>query len=117
MAAKAAATSADIEKGSSFDLSPLDLDQLHVPGREEENMKSLRTYGGGEGLCTKLKSNPTRGIDGSPEDIALRQSVFGRNVFKEIPLECERSKLKNLHTASFQTTLTSLDRSLVFDVF
>lgn len=39
-------------------------------------------YGGTEGLCRRLKTNPNQGIPQSEEELERRRAVYGRN---EIP--------------------------------
>src|SRR4051812_37065267 len=39
-------------------------------------------FGGIEGLCKKLQTDPANGISGGPEELKQRQETFGRN---EIP--------------------------------
>jgi hypothetical protein len=85
----AAAKKDGAPNGSPFNLTPVDLEQLHVPGREAENLQVLRTMGGADGLCEKLKTSPSRGVDGSPEDLELRRRIFGENTYKAEPLESE----------------------------
>jgi hypothetical protein len=82
----------DIERGHNgrihpFDVSPVQLSELTVPGREQQSLDMLYRLGGGQGICDKLLTDPLRGIDGSLEDLALRREAFGENRFPEPPFE------------------------------
>lgn len=70
-----------------FELSPEDLAQLFVSGRDKENLEALRRFGDGRGVCEKLKTDEFRGVNGSPDDLQMRQEVFGKNILPEAALE------------------------------
>ena len=70
-----------------FRLTPAQLSLLTVPGKEQENLATLREYGGGTGICEKLLSDSQNGISGASHDIISRREVYGENVAREVPLE------------------------------
>ena len=72
---------------SGFRLTPAQLAELTVPGREHENLAAFRELGEGAGICEKLRTDEQQGIAGSPDDLDSRRKVFGDNRFPEPPLE------------------------------
>ena len=78
---------------ASFQISPAQLALLTVPGKEEENLKTLAEFGGGPGICAKLLCDEHRGVSGAPEDLATRRSVFGENKTRVAEIESEQRTL------------------------
>ena len=71
-----------------------------------EQLELLSKHGGVEGLCRKLKTNSTTGLDpGNQADLEARRSWFGRN---EIPSTPPKSILMLMWDALHDTTLIIL---------
>ena len=88
----------DIEQGISirshpFGISPVELNELTVPGRESLNRAALVVLGDGGGICDRLLTHPTRGIIGTSGDISSRRRAFGENRFPEPPFDSESCAL------------------------
>mmetsp|Transcript_30436 Transcript_30436/g.40201 ORF Transcript_30436/g.40201 Transcript_30436/m.40201 type:complete len:1034 (-) Transcript_30436:191-3292(-) len=66
-----------------FSISVKDIEQITQPQQKEENLASLKKLGGVEGLCKKLQSNLTQGIQSNDED--ERMQLFGRNKLPQPP--------------------------------
>lgn len=60
---------------------------LYVPQDNAGTAKNITEAGGIEGMLKALKSDPTKGIEGSDDDITQRQEQFGVNAFPEPPLQ------------------------------
>jgi magnesium-transporting ATPase (P-type) len=58
-------------------------EQLYVPQDVPGTVKKIQEFGGSEAVLKALRSDPTKGIDGTDEDITQRQEQFGRNAFPE----------------------------------
>jgi hypothetical protein len=82
----------DIERGQElcvapFGVSPVQLSELTIPGREMENVSVLLRLGSGPGIVSKLLTDAQNGISGSVEDLQMRRSAFGENRFSEPPFD------------------------------
>ncbi|CAJ0568621.1 unnamed protein product, partial [Mesorhabditis spiculigera] len=64
-----------------------------------------RHYGGVEGLCQKLKTDPVNGLPSSPKELEKRRKVFGKN---EIPPAPSKSFLRLAWEALQDITLVIL---------
>ncbi|KAG0585877.1 hypothetical protein KC19_2G046200 [Ceratodon purpureus] len=60
---------------AGFTISPEEI------ARFEANPESLKAYGGIKGVAVCLRVDPSKGIDGSPNDIQLRTDAFGPNTY------------------------------------
>lgn len=69
---------------SAFGIERQELSRIN----EEKDNEAVTKLGGVEGLCTALASSSTAGL--SPDSVpslAARQTVFGENRFKEVPMK------------------------------
>lgn len=60
---------------AGFTISPEDIAKF------EANPESMKSYGGIRGVTVCLRVDPAKGIEGSPDDIALRTKAFGPNSY------------------------------------
>lgn len=60
---------------AGFTISPEDIAKF------EANPESMKNFGGIRGVAVCLRVDPVRGIEGSPNDIALRTEAFGPNTY------------------------------------
>ena len=67
---------------SDYGLSIEDLKKLMVARKHEGREAIDSEYGGTDGLCAKLKTDPQNGIPNSTEELERRRAAFGAN---EIP--------------------------------
>ena len=70
-----------------FVVTTSQLTALNELGKDEENKNALASLGGVDGVARQLRTDIMKGIGGSPEDIAMRQAAFGRNVVPDPPFE------------------------------
>jgi hypothetical protein len=68
-----------------FTLTTSQLTALNELGKDEENSHALALLGGVEGVAAQLHVDYVKGNGGRPEDIAIRQAAFGRNVVPDPP--------------------------------
>ena len=75
--------------------------------RFEANPESLKTYGGIKGVAVCLRVDPRKGIDGTPDDIALRTDAFGPNTY---PVKKPKIFLVRFQSYFFNEILNSTKR-------
>ncbi|CAF1356067.1 unnamed protein product, partial [Didymodactylos carnosus] len=80
-----------IDWRENFGISPKELDILMRSKEDEAYNLILTEHGGIKHLCQKLHSNSERGLENDPEDLQLRQIVYGKN---EIPPKPAKSFLR-----------------------
>ncbi|CAK5014284.1 unnamed protein product [Meloidogyne enterolobii] len=68
-----------------FDVSLNDLKSLMEFSGNEAREKIYNYYGGTEGLCKRLQTDPNNGIAGNLEELNRRRNVFGTNQIPEHP--------------------------------
>nr|CAD2187101.1 unnamed protein product [Meloidogyne enterolobii] len=68
-----------------FDVSLNDLKSLMEFSGNEAREKIDNYYGGTEGLCKRLQTDPDNGIAGNLEELNRRRNVFGTNQIPEHP--------------------------------
>ncbi|XP_042621748.1 plasma membrane calcium-transporting ATPase 2-like isoform X6 [Cyprinus carpio] len=70
----------DSNHDGGFGCSLMDLRSLMELRGTEAVVKIQEDYGGVEGLCQRLKTSPTEGLDGDATDLDKRKEVFGQNL-------------------------------------
>ncbi|KAI7811992.1 putative plasma membrane calcium-transporting ATPase 1-like, partial [Triplophysa rosa] len=70
-------------------------------------------YGDGQELCSRLKSSPTEGLSGNPDDIARRKEEFGKNF---IPPKKPKTFLQLVWEALQDVTLIILEVAAIISL-
>ncbi|CAL8260008.1 unnamed protein product [Merluccius merluccius] len=70
-------------------------------------------YGDAGGLCTKLRTSPVHGLDGTPEDLERRRAVFGQNL---IPPKQPKTFLQLVWQALQDVTLLILEVAAIISL-
>uniref|UniRef100_A0A8C1EQL0 Calcium-transporting ATPase n=1 Tax=Cyprinus carpio carpio TaxID=630221 RepID=A0A8C1EQL0_CYPCA len=89
-----------------FGCSLMDLRSLMELRGTEAVVKIQEDYGGVEGLCQRLKTSPTEGLDGDATDLDKRKEVFGQNL---IPPKKPKTFLQLVWEALQDVTLIILE--------
>uniref|UniRef100_A0A8C1RZE2 Calcium-transporting ATPase n=1 Tax=Cyprinus carpio TaxID=7962 RepID=A0A8C1RZE2_CYPCA len=89
-----------------FGCSLMDLRSLMELRGTEAVVKIQEDYGGVEGLCQRLKTSPTEGLDGVATDLDKRKEVFGQNL---IPPKKPKTFLQLVWEALQDVTLIILE--------
>ncbi|XP_042621746.1 plasma membrane calcium-transporting ATPase 2-like isoform X4 [Cyprinus carpio] len=96
----------DSNHDGGFGCSLMDLRSLMELRGTEAVVKIQEDYGGVEGLCQRLKTSPTEGLDGDATDLDKRKEVFGQNL---IPPKKPKTFLQLVWEALQDVTLIILE--------
>uniref|UniRef100_A0A8C2B8C6 Calcium-transporting ATPase n=1 Tax=Cyprinus carpio TaxID=7962 RepID=A0A8C2B8C6_CYPCA len=96
----------DSNHDGGFGCSLMDLRSLMELRGTEAVVKIQEDYGGVEGLCQRLKTSPTEGLDGVATDLDKRKEVFGQNL---IPPKKPKTFLQLVWEALQDVTLIILE--------
>ncbi|KAE9553498.1 hypothetical protein FO519_003290 [Halicephalobus sp. NKZ332] len=91
--------------GSEYGCTVEELKKLMLARKHEGKETIDSEYGGVEGLCAKLRTDPQHGIPNTPEELERRRTVFGAN---EIPPHPPKSFLTLVWEALQDVTLVIL---------
>jgi len=93
------------ESGQNFDISLVELRHLMEHRGQDALEKINADFGGMDGLCAKLRTDPVNGLPSDKAELELRRRVFGRN---EIPPNPAKSFLRLAWEAIQDVTLIIL---------
>ncbi|XP_059384882.1 plasma membrane calcium-transporting ATPase 2 isoform X1 [Carassius carassius] len=96
----------DSNHAGGFGCSLSELRSLMELRGTEAVVKIQEDYGGVEGLCQRLKTSPTEGLDGDATDLDKRKEVFGQNL---IPPKKPKTFLQLVWEALQDVTLIILE--------
>uniref|UniRef100_A0A673JUP1 Calcium-transporting ATPase n=1 Tax=Sinocyclocheilus rhinocerous TaxID=307959 RepID=A0A673JUP1_9TELE len=96
----------DSNHAGGFGCSLMELRSLMEFRGTEAVVKIQEDYGGVEGLCQRLKTSPTEGLDGVATDLDKRKEVFGQNL---IPPKKPKTFLQLVWEALQDVTLIILE--------
>ncbi|KAJ8386664.1 hypothetical protein AAFF_G00167800 [Aldrovandia affinis] len=99
-------STAEANHDGDFGCSLKELRSLMELRTTEGAHKMQETYGGVQGLCSRLKSSPVEGLSGQPADISKRKEVFGQNL---IPPKKPKTFLQLVWEALQDVTLIILE--------
>ncbi|XP_036376405.1 plasma membrane calcium-transporting ATPase 1-like isoform X3 [Megalops cyprinoides] len=99
-------STAEANHDGDFGCSLKELRSLMELRAAEGLQKMEQTYGGVQGLCTRLRSSPVEGLSGHPADIGKRKEVFGQNF---IPPKKPKTFLQLVWEALQDVTLIILE--------
>ncbi|KAI1715124.1 e1-E2 ATPase domain-containing protein [Ditylenchus destructor] len=102
---KATPSGMSASEGADFGCTVEELRQLMEFRGTEAREKIDADFGGTEGLCQKLKTDPAHGIPDTPEELQRRKDAFGAN---EIPPQPPKSFLHLVWEALQDVTLIIL---------
>uniref|UniRef100_A0A8C8A356 Calcium-transporting ATPase n=1 Tax=Oryzias sinensis TaxID=183150 RepID=A0A8C8A356_9TELE len=91
---------------ADFGCSVMDLRSLMELRGTEGVVKLQEDYGGVEGLCKRLKTSPTEGLEGNQTDLDKRKEIFGKNL---IPPKKPKTFLQLVWEALQDVTLIILE--------
>ncbi|XP_013876792.1 plasma membrane calcium-transporting ATPase 1 isoform X2 [Austrofundulus limnaeus] len=98
---------------AEFSCSLQDLCSLMELRGEEAITRIQESYGGVNGLCTRLRTSPVEGLDGKPEDIDRRKQEFGQNI---IPPKKPKTFLQLVWEALQDVTLIILEMAAIISL-
>ncbi|XP_062856778.1 plasma membrane calcium-transporting ATPase 4 [Trichomycterus rosablanca] len=104
---------ADINHDADFDCTLAELRSLMELRGHEGLQRIQECYGDVQGLCSKLKSSPTEGLTGNPDDIARRKEEFGMNF---VPPKKPKTFLQLVWEALQDVTLIILEVAAVISL-
>lgn len=101
-----------IEMNTQFGITLKQLREL-MELRGQEAVIRIREYGGIPGLCKKLYTSPTEGLDENPADMRSRRETYGSNV---IPPKKPKTFLQLVWEALQDATLIILELAAIISL-
>ncbi|GBP93303.1 Plasma membrane calcium-transporting ATPase 3 [Eumeta japonica] len=100
-----ATTTNEDPSGAQYEITLKQLKEF-MEARGQDGIRKLAEFGGIEGLCAKLQTSVTRGLDNDSADLARRREIFGCN---HIPPKPPKTFLQLIWEALQDVTLIILE--------